>query len=729
MRRGRWLPFVIGCAIGLPLAILLLRPHEPFRERVVTRPLAEKAEVVAWNEMGARRGKRLEEFPDPPGDGRVVSAKYWVSLPAYDMEIRRRGARVTLGIRGTDVQTAGGPWIAFAEGTITGDPESFRGAQARIVWSCVGLRHRGSADGVGRLVFSRDATELEAIYLQGYEALQVPLADTYVKAYGRLMRGEKPPYGAIRGQIPYTSPLARLDREAKLVVTGRVVTPEGGVVPDALVQLKGVDRTRVYADENGRFRLEMLGRDAPWTQSIGAGAIGYRNGETVLFTGDPTDDVVVELASIDMTDHPAYPWIHPAPDRDLDDVQACGTCHSWQYTEWLDSRHARMAEHGHVLYERERMRVRAPDAPDDCAACHQPAWAATTGRGEYEPRGVLASNHCDFCHKIRHVESAGSPLGARGPGALGNIVLARPDPALRDRPGDIHRVFGPAPDVSYALMGASYNPMLSTSLVCAGCHQGGGVAGRPKIDTFEEWRSWASDRENETFRSCQDCHMPGSAVRTETGTNVDLFAWESLHRSPAAVHSHAFPGATASLARPALQVEVEKRFDAARGRWIVVVRVTNTGAGHRIPTGTWSKHVAIGVWARQGAAWLAADGGERVPLVGASAAPPGPLVGGDWRNPPGTLLGVTRKGGDGRPADFYDPPATEETLDTRLLPGETRTIEARFVPAGEAAGPAPEVEVRVIHRRGAIGAGPEETPWELRPYDPAPQTEWTRIVR
>src|SRR5262245_60811324 len=181
MSRRSWFPFAVGAAIGVSLAVALLVRRPAFRERVVTRPLAEAAEVAAWDAMGAARGKPLEEFPDPPGDGPVVREKYWVSLPAYDMEVRRRGSRLTLGIRGTDVQVAGGPWIAFAEGTVTGEASSFRGAEARIVWSCVGLRHRGSSDGVGKLVFSRDGSELEAIYLQGYEAMKVPLADTYVK--------------------------------------------------------------------------------------------------------------------------------------------------------------------------------------------------------------------------------------------------------------------------------------------------------------------------------------------------------------------------------------------------------------------------------------------------------------------------------------------------------------------------------------------------------------------
>src|SRR5439155_833046 len=107
----------------------------------------------------------------------------------------------------------------------------------------------------------------------------------------------------------------------------------------------------------------------------------------------------------------------------------------------------------------------------------------------------------------------------------------------------------------------SYNPYLSTSFLCAGCHQGGGLAGRPKVDTFEEWRTWASKREDDRFRSCQDCHMPASSTTTVEGRRMDLFAWEAMHRKPSDVHSHAFPGASRAMAESALDVKIAKAWD------------------------------------------------------------------------------------------------------------------------------------------------------------------------
>ena len=714
-----------GAVAGLALftAVLGCGPSAD-EDRPVTRPLAPASDAATWTRELERRGPPLFEFPDPPGDGPVSSTRWWVSLPAYEMELRRRGPRVTLGIRGVDVQSNGGGWTAFAEGTITAPGDALAGAEARIVWSCVGLRHRACTDGVARLVFAKDGRTFETIYLQATEALAIPAADTYVRAFGRVAEGKRPPYGVVQGQIPYTARLRRHPAAARIVVRGLVRTPEGAAVADALVQLKGHDRTRTTSDVEGRFELELRGADAPWTQSICAGAIGYRNGETVLFTGDPTERVVVELVPVDLSDHPDYKWVHPAPDRDPDDAQACGTCHSWQYAQWVGSRHARSADDGHVVYERAQMLRRAPDAPDDCVGCHQPAFAVQAGPSPYVPRGVLASNHCDFCHKVRHVEDV------RAPGVFGSLVLARPDPAVRDRPGDTHRVFGPAADVSYAYMGASWNPMLSTSWLCAGCHQGGGLPGRPKINTFEEWRRWAAAREGEAFRSCQDCHMKGGVARYTDGRPVDQLAWESLHRTPAAVHSHAFEGTEPSFARDALKIEVAKRFDRARGLWFVDVTLENVGAGHRIPTGTWTKHVVVGVWAQQGKTWLAAGPGvPRARVTDVDPAPDAALEGGDRHNPPGTVLGVFDRASARPLAAFYDPPDAKDVVDTRLAPDERRTLALSFRPAESGGGAEPRVTVRVVHRRGEIGAGVAQTPWDLHPYDAPPEVEWARIER
>ena len=725
-RRVRLAAALAGLVAGGVVVATLLARRGPFVEREEFRALAAPSDVALWQAEWDRRATPHAKVPDPPGEGPVVRASYWISRASYPLEVRRRGSRVVVETHGIDEQVLGGGWTAFGEGRITGDPSGFSGAVATISWSCLGIRFRAATDGVARLVFSPDGEHVTAIY-SAYETWLAAEPFVLSKAYGVRATGPRPAYATLRGQIPYRDAMPRHAEGAVVRVTGTVFERGGGPVRDALVQVKGAPESAVHTDDEGRFALSFTGRRAPWAQAVCAGATGYRNGETVLFTGDPIDGIAIELESVDPTDHGDYRWVHPAPDRDPDDAMACGTCHSWQYTEWVGSRHARMADHGHVLWERERMRRRAPEAPDDCGACHQPGEASVSGRLDYVSRGVLASNHCDLCHKARF----GQP-GPR-PGVLGNLALARPAPDDTSRPGSIHRVFGPAADVTYAYMGASYAPAASTSWLCAACHQGGGVPGRAKIDTFAEWRAWAPTA-GERFRECQGCHMRAGVSETVEGKRIDLLAWETLHRGAEQVHSHAFPGATPSLAREALEVAVTKTWDPESGRWNVEVAVTNRGAGHKVPTGTWTKHVAVGVWARQGDRWLAAEGGERAVLdPDAFDEGGGAPAGGEWRDPPGFVLGVFEKpaedGGRPRLATFYDPPAPDRVDDRRLAPGATRVVRARFVPASAGAGDEPKVEVRIVHRRGEIGRSLETTPWPLRPYDPPPQIEWLRTTR
>jgi hypothetical protein len=713
-----------GALLGGGLVALFACSDPPFREVEVFRERATPQELAEWRAEWDRRAGPWQDVPDPPGDGPVHVARYWVSRTAYEMEVRRRGDRMTLAIHGVDIQTFGGGWTAFGEGRVTGASDSFAGAVATCSWACLGIRFRHASDGVARLTFSADGEELAAVYV-AHEA-----SGNFYKAYGRLQRGEKPPYGSVRGQIPFTPGLLRLAPAEEHRVQVQVRDEGGGYVPDALVQLKGLDRTRVHADPSGRAEIRFTGRDAPWALVVCAGKPGYRNGEAVLFAEDLAahqaagGPLEVRLAAIDPVDHPAYQWKNPAPDTDPDDAMSCGSCHLWHYDEWRKSRHARSADHGHVQHVRAAMVAADPAAPDDCRGCHQPADALDRPGGDWSPRGPLAGVHCDLCHKVRAV----GDLSASG--VFGSLLVSRPDPASRERPGGIHHVFGASPDVTFAYMGASYDPLFQASHLCAGCHQGGGRRdlGTPKIDTFEEWRSFAAARQDERFRSCQDCHMPGGTTLSDQGKAVDQFAWDAIHRRPGAVHSHRFEGTSAAFAGPALDLRVDKRHDAATGEWVVSLELRNVGAGHKIPTGTWEKHVAVGVWATHAGKPLVQSGGGRAQLVPGDAPDEG-LLPGDWRNPAGTVLGVRPKDPAYGlvPAPFWGAFGPDGIVDERLSPDEVRLVECRF--RGTGPGEEPVVEVQVVHRRGAIGTGPGTTPWQLRAEDPPPQTLWKRVVR
>ena len=105
------------------------------------------------------------------------------------------------------------------------------------------------------------------------------------------------------------------------------------------------------------------------------------------------------------------------------------------------------------------------------------------------------------------------------------------------------------------------------------------------------------------------------------------------------------------------------------------------------------------------------------------------LVGGDWSNPPGTVFGVFDKASRRLAPDFWAPPAAEDVDDRRLAAGASVTLDVPFVSVAGSEATEPVVEVRAIHRRVPLVAGPASVPYEPRRYDAPPEVEWLRIVR
>jgi len=721
---------VLGCAA----LVLVLGLREPtFEEVEALRPLAPAARRRAWQADLVRRAAPWLEVPDPPGRGAVVIERYWLSHWSYELEVRRRGRRFVVAMSGVAPTLGGGPWAAVGDGRIEAPGPGFAGATATFCWSCLGARYRHASGGVGRLVFDADGEGVVATYL----ASESPTL--WAKAYGRRVQpGEArpPPFGSLRGQIPCTPIMARLDAQARYRVRVRVSDEAGHAIAFAQVQLKGHGETRRQTDASGRGQIEFRGADMPRAPVLAAGADGFLNAQVVLMAGDDWPGLVANgcaerevplvLRAVDRVDHPGYRWRHASAADDPDDLMACGTCHPWHYDQWFESRHARMADNGHVTWERARMLASSVDAPDDCQGCHQPAHAVQAPQAPWKPRGPLAGNHCDFCHKIAGLKDV------EASGVLGGYRMLRPDPEAKRQPGGIQHVFGTAPDVGYAYMGASISSLFEGSLLCAGCHQGGGrsdVGSPPKVDTYNEWATWVAGQAPGEVKTCQACHMAAGSMLAEDGTPMDQMAWDAMHRDPLEIHSHRFAGAQPPFASQSLELKVDKRRDLDSGDWIVTVEVKNSGAGHKVPTGTWSKRVIVGVWASVEGRALKQVGGDRCRLD-PEARTDVAYAAGDWRSPGGLVLGMhARSDPEGRQAapPFWAGWPPGEVVDERLGPGETRVATCRFAASGSPR--VPRVEIRVIHRRARLPHGLSSVPWTIGPHDPPPEVLWLRLLR
>lgn len=466
-------------------------------------------------------------------------------------------------------------------------------------------------------------------------------------------------------------------------LAGRVLDPSGKPAPGARVRIQAADLV-VISDAEGAFVLEGLIEPAKITAALP----GYRIGYSVAAPQDST--VEVRLKPLPAADNPGYVWEPPT---------TCSQCHALIHQEWSGSAHARAAVDPVVLamYRGTRhdgspspgfgFRKAHPESYGDCAFCHAPAFAARSA----DPQDPLEPHHdldravagseaersgvtCDFCHKVRAVEVNDQP-----PRVGRKLTLLRP-------PQFEPLMFGPFDDVTFVGMGAAHSPLHQSSDLCSLCHWDSNSHGAPVGSTYKEWLDSPYSAEG---KRCQDCHMPSSG-------ETDVFClWEPVTRNPRRLSTHGFRGTDAAQLSRAVTVELSAaRRDGPSGPEVACeVEVTNTGAGHAVPTGVTMRQAILVVEARRASGFpLELLEGPRLPAWAGEGGPPeaGYLAGQPGR-------GYAKITSDGRDERVFDSEATSILADTRLAARSSDLSSYRFSLNGYQ-GPV-AVRARVIHRR------------------------------
>jgi hypothetical protein len=351
-----------------------------------------------------------------------------------------------------------------------------------------------------------------------------------------------------------------------------------------------------------------------------------------------------------------------------------------------------------------------------CADCHAPGIDGQLGGRDLLQATGLAFDHgvhCDICHKVERVDRAGAV-----PGVGGSLKVLRPSEPLDGVLGPWEPLmFGPRHDNANPRMGNTSREHFTNGELCFGCHEyaaaplvpGGGVDNErwsegklPVHTTWSEWRDGPFGGKV----ACNACHMPpeplalNSADLEHLGPETRPGIPTGWPRPPGSVRSHSFLGPRsedAALLRLAAALDLNVR--RAEGILHVQAKVSNVGAGHRIPTGEPGRLVVLRVEATCEGETLPVAGGDVVPpWVGAEASL---AAGNDPRRWPGLTVGdrVAALVADGWREDdgwgfFGSGPA-----DSRGLPRWRRAGEAvvRSVDGGVALfdPPLPEGEVYV----------------------------------
>jgi Cytochrome c554 and c-prime len=262
--------------------------------------------------------------------------------------------------------------------------------------------------------------------------------------------------------------------------------------------------------------------------------------------------------------------------------ELCKGCHTEIYNQWKGSMHSN-AWHDPVYRALMREASKATKGLTDnlCIGCHTPI-GLTTGEATPtgEKMGKLAANgvQCDFCHNISAAIGVGN----------GSLVLT---PRKYGRP----LKFGPFKDAKSPYHDTAYSELHTVSEFCGTCHNVTHPFNRIPLErTYDEWKD--SPYAGEGI-GCQECHMtPGPGYKKNPG-RAAIGAKEREH-----IFTHYFVGGNtmvpamlgselhAKLATEMLQSAAKMEIASVRnvrpgGTATVVIRVHNSGAGHKLPTG------------------------------------------------------------------------------------------------------------------------------------------------
>ncbi len=479
---------------------------------------------------------------------------------------------------------------------------------------------------------------------------------------------------------------------AGAVVTGTVVDIVSGLpIENARVRAQATTTAPVLTNAAGEFSIALPGAGSfiltavlPYDSSR---PFNYITGSTSVSDGDTAQ---IALERLPIADQSPY---------DPSIGAECATCHFDQFSAWQESRHAGAAVNPWVLdlYSGDGTPgggngyvFRDTHDPDDtgfCATCHTPLADAQNPGGEFLDKVTLAGGldgvNCLACHQMAEVNDNTDALHH-----LGNTLYRFPQDSSTSL-----WVWGPLDDVSFGVMRASYQPEFSDSKFCASCHQYNNPdTGAPGQTTYEEWLASPSAVPGESFRSCQDCHMPAA----DGPGSISSLGGQPI-RPAEQRRSHAFIGSTPDTLDQAVDVELDAAL--VDGELAVQARVANVGAGHAFPTGVSIRNAVLVIEARVGGAPLPLLDGPTVPFYGSSTGGTAPedLAGMPGRGYARVLEGrINGTGPVHFPVLFIDAEAVQS--DTRIAAGQIDVSDYRFGLDGALAGEI-EVEARLVYRR------------------------------
>ncbi len=318
--------------------------------------------------------------------------------------------------------------------------------------------------------------------------------------------------------------------------------------------------------------------------------------------------IAVVLTTTDVGDRLPHPW-RPSKEAQFPAAPACTACHPTETEEWQASAHARAA-HNPLVHA------------SICGRCHAPL--GTMLDAEYQlkeydqapmsemPASAAEGVTCVVCHAPTRVPEEQlltfEPVWPNWRTSDLALEILPFDQALGPYGTGTEDDPPPVPNDSHPSLA---DPNMSSAELCRPCHNvvidksplsphaGLGQAYVRLLTTYDEW---AASPYAKTGRTCQSCHMRRDRKLGPSAVAPPGTAYERpLPARPLA--DHTFTGVSteyltsgpevdrqeervADLLQGAAKVKLHMPRDVTPGGTLAIsVTVTNTGAGHDLPTG------------------------------------------------------------------------------------------------------------------------------------------------
>ncbi len=277
----------------------------------------------------------------------------------------------------------------------------------------------------------------------------------------------------------------------------------------------------------------------------------------------------------------------------------CAGCHSEIFDQWQGSMHN--LSHKDEIYTRVALFLRQGLSHEGeiaeaeaCVKCHTPVGVVTgfpkklSDDLEQTPEIATQGIQCDYCHSAVDVSRMYNNGTVLSPG------VGEDDPGIK---------YGPFDDAEPDFHAAEYSKLHTDSRICGTCHNVKHVAfGTDLETTYTEWEKSAYNSPGTNAHvPCQGCHMyqrpgipaTGSTKRPENPGAATDYSEERPH-----IFTHYFVGGNSGVPQAQgfdekAQMAQERLKNAAqiavamdkKQPSTAVVDVTNSGAGHSLPTG------------------------------------------------------------------------------------------------------------------------------------------------